>query len=173
MSELMFTFQRDKAIETILYLAKRIADPTFHSINKLLYFSDKTSLERYGRFICGDDYFAMERGPVPTNTYDLMKNDPRARGLPFEVVNGHTVKALRDANRELFSESDIECLDTCLALYGNVPFWKRQDDSHDEAYKKAWKERGNMGSVRMPIESIAELLEDSEELIDYLSNKGA
>ena len=49
MAELKFTFEREKAIEAILYLAGRIEDPTFHSIGKLMYFADKTSLERYGR----------------------------------------------------------------------------------------------------------------------------
>jgi len=172
MPELKFTFQREKAIEVILYLAKKASEPTFHSINKLLYFADKTSLERYGRFICGDDYFAMEWGPVPSHTYDLMKNASSDQSLPFKV-EGHTIIPRRKPNLELLSESDIECLDACLALYGDVPFWKRHSDSADEAYRKAWQERGSAGSARIPIESLVGILENPEELIDYLKNKGA
>ncbi len=172
MSELKFTFQEDKAIEVILYLAKKAADPTFHSISKLLYFADKTSLERYGRFICGDDYYAMEYGPVPSHTYDLMKNAPSDKSFPFKVER-YTITPRRKPNLELLSESDIECLDICLVLYGNAPFWKRHADSTDDAYKKAWQERGSAGSARMPVESIAGILENPKELIDHLENKGA
>lgn len=171
MNQIKFDFQREKAIESILYLSKRAADPSFHSINKLLYFADKTSLERYGRFICGDDYYAMEYGPVPSNTYDLMKDAVDSPGYPFKV-EGHTIIPLRESRLEVLSESDIECLDSSLQLYGNVPFWKRNVDSHDDAWKKSWDERGASGSIRIPIENIAKLLEDADELIDYLANKG-
>jgi len=171
-AEIIFDFQREKAIESILYIAKRAADPTFHSINKLLYFADKTSLERYGRFICGDDYYAMRWGPVPSNTYNLMKEAADDKDFPFNV-EGNTIIPSRDAETDLLSESDIECLNASLRLYGDAPFWRRQEVSHDEAYKEAWGRRGESGSVRIPIENIVKLLEDADELIDYLSNKGS
>ena len=172
MTELTFTFDRDKAIEAILYLAARISDPTFHSIGKLMYFADKTSLERYGRFICGDDYFAMQWGPFPTHTYDLMKAAARGDVFPF-TVQGHSIAPARPADTELLSESDIDCLDASIRLYGNVPMWKRHEDSADSAYQQAWEQRGESGSVRMPIEDIAGLLDNGEELIDFLAHRGS
>jgi hypothetical protein len=172
MTELQFTFDRAKAIETILYLAKRIEDPTLHSIGKLLYFSDKTSLEKYGRFICGDDYYAMKWGPVPTHTYDLMKEAANQDNLPFEL-HGYVVEPSRDADTDILSESDIECLDASIRLYGDVPMWKRHEDSADRAYKQAWERRGASGSVRMSIEDIASLLDDGDELIAFLAHRGA
>jgi Protein of unknown function (DUF4065) len=172
LAELKFTFERDKAIEAILYLAGRIDDPTFHSIGKLMYFSDKTSLERYGRFISGDDYYAMKWGPVPTHTYDLLKEASRGGAFPFTVQN-FIVAPSKEADAELLSESDIECLDASIRLYGNVPMWKRHEDSADGAYKQAWERHGNSGSVRMPIEDIASLLDDGDELIDFLANRGS
>jgi uncharacterized phage-associated protein len=171
-AEIYFTFEPHKAIEAILYLAQRIADPTFHSINKLMYFADKTSLERYGRFISGDDYYAMQWGPIPTRTYDLMKSATASAEFPF-AVEGYSVVPTRDAAMDLFSESDIESLDESIQLYGHVPFWKRNQDSHDEAWRQAWGSRGTSGSVRIPIESIASLLQESDDLIEYLSSRGA
>jgi uncharacterized phage-associated protein len=171
-TELKFTFDREKAIEAILYLAARIDDPTFHSIGKLMYFSDKTSLERYGRFICGDDYYAMQWGPVPTHTYDLLKDAARGSVFPF-TIQGHSVAPSRPADTDLLSESDIDCLDASIRLYGYVPMWKRHEDSADRAYKQAWEQRGNTASVRMPIEDIATLLDDGDELIDFLANRGS
>ena len=39
----------------------------------VLLFADKKHLERYGRFITGDTYSAMENGPVPSFAYDVVK----------------------------------------------------------------------------------------------------
>jgi uncharacterized phage-associated protein len=169
MVEIRFKFNQEKAIEGIIYIAHKITDPTFHSINKLFYFADKSSLEKYGRFISGDEYCAMEDGPVPSSTYDLMKLE--ATGEHGFKADGYRISALRQPKLDLLSESDIECFDEAIRMYGNVPFWKRKQDSHDEAYDRAWRIRGNKNSVPMPVNSIAEMLEDSEELIDFLTTR--
>jgi uncharacterized phage-associated protein len=164
-----FKFQEDKAVEVVLYLARRAKNPDLHSIGKLMYTADKLSLERYGRFICGDDYFAMEWGPVPSRTYDLLKA-ARQQGLPFRV-EGRAVVAQRDADTDELSESDIECLDAALEIIGNSGFGARHQKTSDSAYEKAWKNRGISNSARMDIEDIAQLLAHSEELIEYLTHR--
>lgn len=164
-----FQFNRAKAIETILYLAHRISDPDIYGICKLLYFADKTHLEKYGRFIFGDTYCAMEKGATPSNTYDLLKEISHRPLDSFEVI-GHQVKALREPDLEYFSDSDIECLNQVIEVWGNVPNWERKKAAHDDAWEKAWQQKGTKGSVIIPIESIAELFDDSEGLIEYLSN---
>ncbi len=161
-------FNHVKAVEIILYIAHRIPDPTFHSICKIMYFADKTSLERVGRLLTDDTYSAMKYGPVPSNTYDLMKEAPPSGELGFRIENDHRVAPLREANLDELSDSDIECLDMVIALYGNVPFWKRSQDSHDEAWQKAWEARGDKSSAIMPLESIVALLEDADELLEHL-----
>jgi len=171
MSELRFAFDREKAIETILYIANRIERPTYHSITHLLYFADKTSLERYGRFICGDDYYAMENGPVPSNIYNLLKESQHTDQYGFVTDPRPRVKPLRDANPDFFSRSDIECLDQAIASCGEDPFWKIKGESHDEAYVEAWENRGSKASQRMKVESIAGMLMDSDELIAYLKGE--
>lgn len=62
MENIKFIFDSKKATETIIYLAKRISNPSVYGICKLLYLSDKINLERYGRFIFGEAYYAMEGG---------------------------------------------------------------------------------------------------------------
>jgi uncharacterized phage-associated protein len=164
-------FKREKAIEVILYIARRISDPTFHSISKIIYFGDKTSLERYGTLLLDDIYCAMQYGPVPSNTYDLMKDAKGSHKLGFSVENKANVKPLRDANLEELSDSDIECLDAAIALYGDVPFWKRSADSEDKAWEKAWESRGDKSSNVMTIESIVALLENPDELLEHLKSQ--
>ena len=171
MSELEFTFDKEKAIETILYLANRIKRPTYHSITHLIYFADKTSLEKYGRFICGDDYYAMEFGPVPSSVYNMLKESVDTDKYGFITDPRPRIKPRRESNLEFFSESDLECLDIAIESYGEDPFWKIRDESHDAAYKKAWDDRGSADSKRMSVESIVSLLKDSDELLAYLSGQ--
>lgn len=168
MAEINFAFDRQKAIEVVLYIAQRIVDPTYHSISKLMYFADKTSLEKYGRFISGDWYTAMKLGPVPSNTYDLMKDSVPEFG--FAVEAERCIVPLRDADVDELSDSDIECLDVAIAMYGDKPMWKRTEDSHDPAWQVAWQSRGNSESYPMSIESIVELFDDGGELLEHLSS---
>lgn len=171
MTNITFQFNQTKAIEAILYLAQRVSDSDTYGICKLLYLVDKTSLEKYGRFIFGESYSAMEQGATPSNTYDLFKKVARTpiNGLKVE---GNQVIALRNPDLDYLSESDIECLDQIISVYGKVPNWLRARDAHDDAWRESWHKRGRKRSVKMPIESIIELLTDSVDLADYLSNHG-
>lgn len=172
MTNITFEFNRTKAIESILYLAKRVAGSDVYGICKLLYLVDKTSLEKYGRFVFGESYYAMKEGATPSNSYDLLKEVAQTPISELRI-DGNQVIPLRDSNLDYLSESDIECLDQIINLFGHVPNWARRREAHDAAWAEAWGNRGSKGSVEMPIESIAELLEDSDNLIDYLSNRDA
>jgi len=169
MANITFQFHREKAIETILYLSHRISDADIYGICKLLYLADKTHLEKYGRFIFGETYYAMKNGATPSNVYDLLK-EVSEKPLAELEINGHQIIALRDANLDYLSESDIECLDQVISVWGNVPNWQRKNAAHDNAWGTAWEQRGDRRSVTISVESIAELFDDSDDLIDYLSN---
>ena len=168
MSSITFVFDRVKAIETILYLTKKISNPDKYGICKLLYLADKVSLEKFGRFIFGESYVAMKEGATPSNAYDLLKN---ATGVSIEGLRviGNTVMALREPNLDYLSESDIECLDRIIGKYGDQPK-SGGKDAHDAAWEKSWNKRGLKRSFSIPVESIAELFPDSADLISYLSN---
>jgi uncharacterized phage-associated protein len=169
MESITFEFDQTKAIETILYLARRISGADIYGICKLLYLSDKVSLEKYGRFVFGESYCAMKEGATPSYTYDLLKGISQSPTNELRV-DGVKIVALREANSDYFSKSDLECLDLIINKYGNVSNSVRAKDAHDEAWKKAWGKRGTKGSVSIPIASIAEQLSDSDDLISYLCN---
>ncbi|MDX8392345.1 MAG: Panacea domain-containing protein, partial [Mariprofundaceae bacterium] len=120
-----FCFDAEKALEAILYIAKKLKSPTLHSISKVLYFSDKKHLDRYGAFIFGDNYHAMKHGPVPSGAYDIMKCARGDGGCSIPLlansalsVNEYHVSANRDFDEDFFSESNFECLDESLQEYG-------------------------------------------------------
>ena len=170
MSTIHFDYDMKKAIEVILYLANRLDNSDFMTVAKLIYFADKTSLERYGRLLFGETYVAMEKGPVPSKAYDLMKAGKDHQNYGFIVENKWQLKPLREADDDYLSESDMACLDLVIHAYGHLPGWDLSAKSHDEAWRQAWEASGKMGSYPMPIESIARLFDDSEELLDYLHN---
>ncbi len=113
----------------------------------------------------------MKYGPVPTNTYDLLKEAPPGGEFGFRAENGRRIVPLRPPELGELSDSDIECLDVAIALYGNTPFWKKTQDSHDKAWEEAWNNRGSSSSSEMSVESIAGLLEDSDELLAHLATQ--
>jgi len=172
MTNITFQFNKTKAIEAIIYLAQKVSDSDIYGICKLLYLVDKTSLEKYGRFVFGESYCAMKEGPTPSNVYDLLKQVAKAPVYGLKV-EGNQVIPLREPDLDCLSESDVECLVQIISVYGKVPNWLRARDAHDDAWQESWRKRGHKKSVKIPVERIIELLTDSVDLADYLSNHGA
>lgn len=136
-------FDREKAIEVLKFIATHAPKPDLYWVLKILYQADKLHLQKYGRFICGDDYVAMKHGPVPSCTYDLLKEVRMYNSMPelhpapedIEIQDGgYRVVPLRDPDMDLFSESDIECLIESIQIYGNMTFTELKEASHDHAY---------------------------------------
>jgi hypothetical protein len=111
----------------------------------------------------------MKAGATPSKAYDLLKEATKTNvdGL---TRDGDHVIATRDSNLDYFSESDIECLNQIIFLWGKAPNWSRGNAAHDDAWEKAWAKKGNKDSVDIPVVNIANLFDDSEDLIKYLSN---
>jgi uncharacterized phage-associated protein len=166
-----YTVDVEKAVEVILYLAKRAPIPDIYHLCKILYFADKKHLERYGRFICDESYVAMKNGPVPSGVYDLLKY-VRGDGRVLQSeharnsfrIEEHRVFPFRDANLAMLSESDRECLDEAIAENGNLPFHGLKKKSHDAAFDSADE------NDFISIEAIAATLQDSDLIIEHLRN---
>lgn len=164
------TFDARKAIEAILFVASKLRDPTFHKISKLLYFADRIHLERYGRLICGDDYYAMQHGPVPSRVYDMLKavvgrgespwSDEARKAL--KAVGDHTVKPQRAPDLNALSKSEIESMERAIAEHGRKSFSALTAASHDEAWKAV--DENDLISV----EDIARTLPNAEEVLEHL-----
>jgi uncharacterized phage-associated protein len=174
MSKLTFEFKPRKAIEAILYITERTKDtPTQMRVFKLLYLADKISLGKYGRFIFGETYCAMPHGPVPSNALDLLGIPQDAFELRKTDESEHPViKPKRQANIDYLSVSDTESLDKALANFDDFSTPDLRALSHDEAWEKAWEQANakQKGSSPMALELIVSLLDNREELLDYLEN---
>lgn len=162
------SFDTDKAIELILYVASRLPDgkSTFHTISKILYFADLCHLDRYGRLISDDNYVAMKHGPVPSAIYDLMKKNP-FRGIDklsegiFDL-EGYIVRPLRQPDKEYLSKSEVECLDETLSEYGRMNFGELSKESH----RDAWKEADENDAIKL--EDMINMLPHRDELKQHI-----
>jgi len=165
-------FDRDKALEAILFIAKSLSNPTFHSISKMLYLSDKLHLQEYGRLICGDRYIAMEYGPVPSAIYNMMKVAAKKESIDVDwdemiqeslaINRGRDVIPKRDCDMDMLAESEIECIRKAIAEYGNKSFGELTDITHDSA----WEATDDNQTI--PLESIVATLPNAAEVAGYL-----
>lgn len=166
------TFNREKALEAILYVARHLESASLHSISKILYLADKRHLERFGRLICGDRYIAMEFGPVPSAIYDMMKVADNRDSIDadwdaiikesFVIQGGRYVKPRRKTNMDVLARSEVECIDHTIKKYGRKTFGQLTDLTHDAA----WKGVGENQPISL--EAIARTLPNSGDLVAYI-----
>lgn len=165
-------FHRDKALEAILYIAKSLKNPTFHSISKMFYLSDKLHLQEYGRLICGDRYIAMEYGPVPSAIYDMMKVAANKESIDVDwdeiiqealnVRHGREIIAKRDSDLDMLADSEIECIKQTIAEYGSKSFGELTDITHDSAWN------ATDDNQPIPLDAIIRTLPNAAEIAGYL-----
>ena len=70
-----FEFDYEKMFEALVYLASHPDEVTAldkYKAGKLLFLADKYHLVQFGRPIVGDQYRALEYGPIPQETLDYL-----------------------------------------------------------------------------------------------------
>jgi uncharacterized phage-associated protein len=168
-----FRLDTDKAVESVLYIAGRVPNPTLHSIAKVLFHADKAHLSRYGRPISGDRYIAMKHGPVPSATYDILKTLKGDSEFPLTdrarnslSVDGYAVRALRPADERVLSASEMECLAESAHAHGAKSFKQRTAESHGPAWLAA-DENDVIG-----LESLLLEIDNRDELREHFAQDG-
>ncbi len=159
-----------KALETLVYVTNK--ERRHYWALKVIYFADKEHLRRYGRQIFNESYYAMDKGPVPSLAYDIVK-DVRGDGYfsfsnpdpstALNVPNNRTIEPRRAANTKLLSKSEIECLDFAYNLIKGLSFGQLKKLSHDRAYDAVEE------NEEIPLNSIVGTLDNSQDVLDYLS----
>lgn len=146
----------DKIVELLLYLAHARPGADKYQAVKFFYLADRAHINRHGRPITQEAYFALPYGPVASKAMDLLNGDTwtmRDAGieeLPFATetlqVAGRPITYIRaprrDVNFDLFSKSDIRVFDEILAEYGGKSFQELYQLTHGHfAYRRAWTNR--------------------------------
>lgn len=162
--------QKKRTLEAFAYIAEKNRDKdNIYNVLKVFYLADKIHMERFGRFIFDERYVAMDKGPVPSHAYNLLKELREKGNLTCELespvsIRGWKVVVDRPFDDELFSESDLECIDEVIELSRKKDLG---DLSHDCAWERSRKDRMHF----MPDDYILESLEDSELLKALVNNR--
>ncbi len=157
-----FNFDPEKATEALLYVAARTGGDMYVTL-KLLYLADKCHLHRFGRFIFGDQYYALPHGPVPDGAYGIVKRARQPEGaLSFKLV-GNQIVPSREADADAFSASDLECLDEAIRDFGRLSFSEIKQLTHDAAY------RATTANGAMAVSAIAAMADDPVALLQHLA----
>ncbi|MFH1620031.1 MAG: Panacea domain-containing protein [bacterium] len=158
-------------IETIFYLLTKKESADKIQLIKWVYLADKCHLVKYGRTITGDQYYAMQYGPVGSTVKDVLE----LNGLPgpeakyaeslIENIDNVTFKRRKDAPKVAFnqlSETDREALDFVIKKFGNMGSWELKDYTHKYPEWKQHERRLKTASRRGKI--------NTEELFSLLRN---
>ncbi|MEW8030372.1 MAG: Panacea domain-containing protein [Candidatus Thiodiazotropha sp.] len=164
----------EKIVEAIVYIAGRLKPKhsTIYTALKILYFADKIHLNEYGRLITGDQYVAMKNGPVPSASYDIVKavrgdgysTDSAHAVSSFNVTEKYRITPLREVDLDLFSDSEIECLNRVIEEDGEKSFGELKNKSHDDSFNSADE------NDFISLESIVKTLPNSDLLLEHLAD---
>jgi len=157
---MLFSFSHRKATQALNFFALQAGG----SINKLkalklVFFADRYHLRRYGRPVIGDEYLAMNYGPVPSGTKDvaemsefLGEGEASYAKTFLRPLDRYTFSSEQPMEDRVFSASDRDALAWAWAKFGGLdgfaladmthayPEWKR----HEEALKAKLESRAPM-----------------------------
>ena len=141
-SKIKYRINFAKAVEAILWLSNKQPRIDIYHIGKSIFYAEKLHLNKYGRPIIGDEYVRGEFGPFPSTIRDIIQLNRSWLNLESlaEISSAFSVEPIpyptpvpkRKPNVDLFSETDIECLEVALKTYGPLSFGELKAASHDE-----------------------------------------
>ena len=118
-----------KRINAILFFATKSPENKINRLKlmKLLWLGDRIHLNRYGRMILRDNYYALPHGPVPSKVMDLSKESVADK---INVVD-YTIEAEDVFDSKYFSKTDIQIMNEVWDAYGSMKESRLRNLSHE------------------------------------------
>lgn len=164
----MFAFKFDKAIQCVAYLLRR--EPSrqmnYMRLLKVLYIADRESIRQTGRPITGDRAAAMARGPVPSETFDLIKGIHLRSPEWSEFIqkSEYEVRLVQDPGLAKLSRFDIELLERVAEEHRGHDEWDMVEITHEFP---EWRRNDPGKSSKMiPLADILEAVGRPADLAD-------
>ena len=169
--DIIFRPKAKKILATVLHIMKEMPKCDQYKIVKTVFLADREHLNVFGRPITFDTQWALKWGPVPSATYDLIRNkgiiveELNLQKFPWLVKRRGKIRrytAIRDPDYSVLSRSDITILDRIIAKLKPLSFSQVHDLAKDDpAYIEAWKRRGSGDAIAMRYD----LLIDDDDLV--------
>lgn len=130
-------FKYRKAVQALNFLARQEGG-TINKMKalKLLWLADRLHLRKYGRTIINDHYKAMPNGPVASSARDILEHDivnpeiSEAIKYLKPAANRYFYQSVEAVNNKVFSQTDLECLQTVTDTFGNMDQFDLSQLSH-------------------------------------------
>lgn len=136
----------------ILYFAQNTNPQYLGKVKlmKLFYYLDFNHVKKYGTSVTGDEYFHLEKGPIPSTIMNMiteLANDQESSRLASDIAietpvgtRMLRVKGLRnfeEKDEKLFTASELEVLKDVVKEFGDDSTDAIIESSHSES---PWKE---------------------------------
>ena len=153
-------YSEKKGIEILKYIISQGLHNKYY-ILKSIYFADKYHLQHYGRQVNGNNFYALEYGPVPSEMYAFIKQIQKGLIDEFSSQKYNIYcETLPDYN--WLSKSDIEALNYGINEVQGLSMGAVMEKSHDTA--------DNMTDENqlITIESIVSQFDNADLVLEYL-----
>ena len=127
----------------IAYLVGKLGKVNKIKLVKLLYIADRDHFLQHGAPITGDDQYALNKGPVPSMTLDMLDGDLPESEECFRHVHqdDFTFTVKEEPRVDLLSESELAVLDAVLRDHGNKDKWALVKETHTyPEYKQTYRQ---------------------------------
>jgi len=162
-----------KIIQALCYVLQKVKRADKLKLVKLLFLADKYHALRYGRTVTGDEYWAMDYGPVGSTTKDLLSLDKEMLSREYKPASRLLKKSgdhrfivgepCTDDDLDLLSDTDREAIDFVTEQFGRWTTRQLIDHTHKypewDQYKELFE---NRATKRQRIET--------EEILSYLTD---
>lgn len=177
----MTSFDRKKAIESVLYILDRTGGVDFYHTFKILYFAEMKHLSKWGSKIIGDVFCALPYGPVPSQLYDAVKHiykgwqcDAFSQELGEAVAFAgddapNVMLAKRTPDMQYISTSEKEAIDASIEENATLSFEMLKMKSHDAAWNEAFMT--GCGNKSISPLSMAKVIATDDAMLDYIKEQ--
>ncbi|MGD0625064.1 MAG: Panacea domain-containing protein [Thermodesulfobacteriota bacterium] len=180
-NKILYQMDYEKAIEAMVWLANKNPFIDIYHVAKILYYAEKTHLNKYGRPLIGATYIRMPYGQVPSEIRDIINNNTwmvepeylERFCASIKVMEGRYPKltSLREPDTDYFSETDIQCLQESLDKYKDLSFDELKRISHEERSYKETEPKEKIDYLLMvdeENENKDEIIEDIQSTSQYV-----
>jgi hypothetical protein len=163
-----FKFNEKKVTQAAAFLIKQAGNTlNYTKLIKLLYLADRKALKTWERTISGDSYYSMKKGPVLSNTLDLIHYPDNSFWHKHITTSGYDVILSADPGTTLLQPNEIKFLKSLSDEHKNRD-WKAMikycHDCCDE-----WQHPGDT-AIPLQVEDILRTLNKTAREIEIIED---
>ena len=181
---MVIDLRRDKLINAIIYFVKNTKRCGLTKLLKLLYFLDFIHFRETGKSVTGNKYYAWKRGPVATDLWYEIKDNP---GEDFKnlITIVHPTEdqwqtefhPRKKFNKKIFTKRELRIMEELVFLFKNTNATEMSEITHLKGtpWEKTCREKSEFSEIdymlsldgsderQLPEEEIKARIEEIEE----------